>query len=235
VLWIVRDFYSGPERLFPFEQALLWRQAPAWAITAASLTSVLFTRGAEAESVVPLWVSVLTGLYLLVTAAVLGWRTLQALGIAGLLGATTYHPDDARRVDWEVTAIVRHPGTGAVARLILAMGLWNGSPYALLLAVALVWIFLPAWVRLDDDEQEARLGEAHRRARIGIPALFPRGLGAEAELLAALLHAPEPIDESIVPTGGGAPEPEVPERLDDADEPPAADGPAEGTGEPAEE
>lgn len=213
---LLRDLFQGPREGRAYTDAFFGRFLPAAGLNLASLAFILFNsgrwvlQGQEAGATIfpNAWISWLfrfAALYLIVTAVLLMLRSVQAAGIDSLSCVYVYYADEGRPVEGGIYALVRHPAYAGLDRIALAFGIWNGSAFALLLAVLFVAVWHPAWYGLEETELGARFGEGYRDYRERVPAVLPRGLPAgELALLEALSRRPTPEDEA-------PPEPPPPE------------------------
>lgn len=215
---LLGDFFRGPREGRAYTDAFFGRFLPAAGLNLASLAFVLFNQG---RWVVPgqelgaslfpgplvTWLFRLGALYLIVTAVFLLLRGLQAAGPDTLAGVYVYYADEGRPVEGGIYGLLRHPVYAGLDRVALAFGIWNGSAFALLLAVLFVAVWHPAWYGLEETELGARFGEGYRDYRERVPAVVPRGLPAgELALLEALSRRPAREAEAPPET----PPPELP-------------------------
>ena len=111
-------------------------------------------------------------IYLLVTGVVLWVRAVLVFGIDNLSLMYIYFPEESRLVSSNVYSVLRHPIYSAVLRLIFALVLWNGSPFALFAGV-MAPLSMYVWVRtVEERELIERLGEGYRDYRRHVPAFF---------------------------------------------------------------
>jgi protein-S-isoprenylcysteine O-methyltransferase Ste14 len=187
---LVSDFFNGRAVGRPYDRALFTRGFPAGGCVLASLFFILLNGGGAVagadERLVPGWLAGLLGLYLFGSGLALMVRTLQTIGLDSGLALYCYFPEEGRLVSWSVYALLRHPGYAGMARLALAFGLWNGSTFALLLAVIFVFAWQPVWYGIEERELIGRFGESYRAYREQVPAIVPKRPADEAHLLRAL-------------------------------------------------
>jgi protein-S-isoprenylcysteine O-methyltransferase Ste14 len=194
---LLKGFFNGPAERVPYSTAFYNRFLPAAGLNFASLAYILFNHGRVViegqppASLFPHWLVVwlfrLVALYLVLTAVALAVRVVQTIGVDTLFGTYIYYTDEGRAIESDIYGLLRHPAYAAMDRLALAFGLWNGSPYALLLAVLFVAVWHPIWYGIEERELVARFGDDYRAYRERVPAVVPRGLPAgELSLLEML-------------------------------------------------
>lgn len=203
--WLLRAFFDPHHQRLAYTNAFHNRFLPAAGLNGASLFYVLLAHGSgtEPERLIPGFLGKLAALYLIVTGVGLLFRSVQAAGIDTLFGLYIYHPEEGKQLDWSVYKLLRHPLYGGLDRVVLAFGLWNGSAYALLLAVLFVAVWHPIWYRLEEAELVERFGEGYQAYLERVPAVLPRSLSDEARLLESLTHPPAPDAPALPDTGGG--------------------------------
>jgi protein-S-isoprenylcysteine O-methyltransferase Ste14 len=195
--FLLKSFFHGPAERMPYATAFFNRFLPAVGLNLASLAYILFNHGTvviEGRPPIGLftlrpvqWFFWLVALYLALTAVVLAVRAVQAAGVDTLSGAYIYYGDEGRAIESDIYSLMRHPAYAALDRLALAFALWNGSPYALLLALLFVAVWHPIWYGMEERELLARFGDSYRSYRETVPAVVPRGLpGGEINLIELL-------------------------------------------------
>jgi len=186
--WLLGGFFGGPRDRRPYSDAFFNRFLPAVGLNIASLSYVLFNNGqtvVEGGKDIILPTSVISfflfrgvAIYLVASAVVLMARSAQIAGADTLAGVYVYYSDEGRPIQADIYGILRHPVYAGMDRLALAFGLWNGSPYALFLAVLFAAVWHPIWYGLEERELIARFGDTYRTYRETVPAVVPRNLPA---------------------------------------------------------
>jgi protein-S-isoprenylcysteine O-methyltransferase Ste14 len=194
--WLMVAFFRGRQDRVPYADALYNRFMPTIGLNGASVLYVLFTAGAlmlpadQAPRLVPVVVGVLAAVYLLASALLLLWRALQSAGLDTILGLYVYYPDEGRQVEEPPYTVVRHPVYAAIDRMTLAFGLWNGTAYALLLAMLFTALWHPVWYGIEERELVERFGESYSTYAKTTPAVIPQGLAGEQALWRTLFRRP---------------------------------------------
>lgn len=127
----------------------------------------------EGDRIVPREVALIPFVYLLVSGVLLWLRAVMVFGIDNLSLLYVYFPNESRLVDSNVYGVLRHPVYSAVLRIIFAIILWNGGPFALFaglmgaLSMSLWWL-----QRVEEPELIERFGDGYREYRRRVPAFF---------------------------------------------------------------
>jgi protein-S-isoprenylcysteine O-methyltransferase Ste14 len=187
---ILADFFRG-RRHMPYHEAFYNRFLVTAGINFGSLLFILANNGglpydAEPVRLVPRAIGALLALYLGATGLALAFRAVQAAGVDTLAGLYNYYPDEGRLVKGGIYDILRHPAYAGLDRLALAFAAWNGSAYALVLALIFVFVWHPAWIGLEEAELTERLGDQYAAYRNKVPAVMPADPAAELALLETL-------------------------------------------------
>ncbi len=195
--WLISQSVFGTRRFsLAYSVAFFNRFLVAGGLVLGSLFYILFNGGAVPEAdyirLVPRLVAGALAVYLVVTGLLLLARTIRVAGIDTLALLYNYYPDEGKRLSWSVYELLRHPLYSGLDRLALAFGLWNGSAYAMLLAVVFVFVWHPVWYELEEEELIERFGDEYREYRDRVPAVFPQSLRGELALLEALTRRAEP-------------------------------------------
>lgn len=191
-VWLYGQAVFGRKLRLAYSDAFFSRLLPALGLHLASLAYVLFCsghfQGAQDITVriVPVPVAFVLGAYLIITGLLLMGRAFLAAGVETLSLVYNYYPDEDRKLENTTYKLLRHPALAGLARLALAFGLWNGTAFALLLAVVFVHAWHPRWYGTEEAELEERYGDEYRRYRDGTPAIQPHGVRGELVLLETL-------------------------------------------------
>ncbi len=203
---IIGQAVNGRQLRLAYADAFFMRFLPA---TGLNLASVLYVwlgggwlRGEEVVRLVPKPLAGVLALYLLVTGALLFLRSLQLAGVDTLALVYNYYPDEGRRLSSSLYRLIRHPVYAGIDRGVLALALWNGSAYALLLASLFIFAYHPRWYGVEEQELIERFGEEYRRYRDRVPAVFPKGARAEIALLEAISRPLAGLREEVETTAG---------------------------------
>ena len=192
VRWLLSDFFNGRRDRMPYTDALFGRFLPAAGLNLATLLFVLTNDGGGVMvkgvtvTLIPGLLGKLAAVYLLITGALLIFRTVRAVGFDTLAGMYIYYPDEGRQVTDATYKLLRHPLYAGMDRFALGFAFWNGTTLALLYALIYVFIFHPTWYRLEETELVDRFGDSYREYRDRVPAVMPASLAGEVTLLEAL-------------------------------------------------
>jgi protein-S-isoprenylcysteine O-methyltransferase Ste14 len=202
--WLLRSFFDPHHHRLAYTDAFYNRFLPSAGLNMAGLVYILTSQGPDAEAarLIPTVLGRLVALYLLVTGIAVLVRAVQAAGLDTLAGLYIYYPEGGRQLDWSIYKLLRHPVYSGVDRLALAFGLWNGSAYAILLAVLYAAVWHPIWYRLEERELVERFGEGYLAYRERVPAVLPSHPSEELRLLEALTRRPA-ADAATLPDAGG--------------------------------
>lgn len=126
----------------------------------------------EGERIVPRELATGLFVYLIVTGLLLWFRALMTFGIDNASMMYVYFPNESRLVQSNVYSVIRHPFYSAVLRIVFALVVWNGSPFALFAGLMSPLTML-AWVRgVEERELVERFGDGYREYQRHVPAFF---------------------------------------------------------------
>ncbi len=187
---IISQAVNGRLRRLAYADAFFMRFLPATGLNLASALYVWLAagwlRGETYERLIPKPPAALLALYLVITGALLFLRSLQLAGLDTLALLYNYYPNEGRRLSSSLYRLIRHPVYAGIDRVVLALALWNGSAYSLLLASLFIFAYHPRWYGVEEQELIERFGEEYRAYRDRVPAVFPKGARAEIALLEAI-------------------------------------------------
>lgn len=195
--WLVAGFYRGRQDRVPYAEALYNRCMPSVGLNLASMLYVLLTAGAltllapkgvEVVPFVPFAGGAIVTVYLLASALVLLGRALRSAGLDTIMGVYVFYPNEGRQLEDATYTLLRHPLYAALDRIVLAFALWNGSAYAVLLAVVFIAVWHPAWYGLEERELLDRFGADYDAYAKRTPAVIPQSLAGERALWQSLLR-----------------------------------------------
>jgi protein-S-isoprenylcysteine O-methyltransferase Ste14 len=188
--WLISQAVFGRRLRLSYADAFFTRFLPSVGLNLASALYVLLCNGwilgLTYVPIVPKPLAAILDVYLVVTGLLLILRVVQLAGVDTLFLVYNYYPDEGRRHSGSLYRLIRHPVYAGMDRLVLALALWNGSAYALLLAVLFIFAWHPRWYGLEEEELLERFGEEYRTYRERVPAVFPLGARGEVAMVEAL-------------------------------------------------
>jgi protein-S-isoprenylcysteine O-methyltransferase Ste14 len=152
-----------------YAMAFRWLGIPGLTLVGVGAAHFAFIEGAR---IVPREAQAILCTYLFASGFLLWLRAIITFGIDNLTLVYVYYPAESRLVESKVYSVVRHPIYSAALRVIFALIVLNGSPFALfagVMAPLSMWV----WVHfVEERELIERFGDGYRDYRRRVPAFF---------------------------------------------------------------
>jgi protein-S-isoprenylcysteine O-methyltransferase Ste14 len=188
--WLIGQAVNGRRLRLSYADAFYTRFLPSAGLNLGSGLYIIagggWATGEEYLHVVPKWLGVLFAIYLVITGVLLILRAMQLAGVDTIALVYNYYPDEGRRLSSSLYRLIRHPVYAGIDRLALALAMWNGSAYSLLLASIFIFAYHPRWYGLEEVELVERFGDEYRSYKEKVPAVFPSSARGEIALLEAI-------------------------------------------------
>ena len=191
--WLLSLAYDPSSQ--PYATAVFNRGVPALGIHAAAFFFVAVNPTLGETLLFGNSIRLVIAVYLLVVGVGMGVRAVRSGGIDTMAGVYVYFPEEGQLFQDGVYGVLRHPMYGGAARIALGLALIPGSAYALLLAVIIAFVYIPAWLPVEESDLRRRFGDyaAYAEER---PALWPSSPAGELELLRRVFLGSSPTTPS---------------------------------------
>ncbi len=191
-LLILSRFFSQRERYLRqygdrAYRTAFWRFCvPGLGIVGGCLAHLAYIAGPDIPAV--WWRPWLIGIgwFVLAAGLLLGWRTIDTMGLETLMMRYVYQPAGGPRQESGLYSVIRHPLYSAGIHIAFGLAFIHASWYALLVAI-LIPLFVYGWVRLVEERELMQRFPDYADYRRRVPAFLPLTPANEIRLWRVLL------------------------------------------------